>query len=360
MGVMERLAAPLRRAARGNRAGDHTKPGAAPATGAAEDPTELAWARQTRYGRRAALSAVQRLTSTGTVRLAFEVLDDEPFSFVPGQFIGIAHDLPGMGLRRSPYCLISPPTGERRFQLLVRVVPQGPLSQYLAGLDAVVVIAFRGPTGRSMTPKKPGTELLLFATGVGIGPFLGLTRYLLAVGDLRPIRLFWGLRLEEDLCLVDELDELAAAHPAFDYHISLSQPPAHWTQLRGRITETAPPLVGGVDDKQFVLCGNGAMIAETYAALSDLGVPHTRIHREHYFNSTHRPDPAIVAGIRRRFAGRDVHSPMERLAAAMTAPKKDPGEPGRMTRLSLKPAVRPRSPSAPAAHDPGADGPEPF
>lgn len=318
MGMARRLTAPLRRATRGIPAGGQL----------VAEPTDLAWARETRYGRRAALSAVERLTPTGTVRLAFEVLDDEPFSFLPGQFIGIAQKLPQVGLRKSPYCLISPPTGERRFQLLVRVVPQGPLSQHLDGLDVGDVIAFRGPTGRSMAPKEPGSELVLFATGVGIGPFLGLIRYLLARGDLRPIRLFWGLRLADDLCLIDELDELARAHPAFDYHISLSQPPAHWTGLQGRITHTAPPLVGGID-KHFVLCGNGAMITETYAALSDLGVPHKRIHREYYFNSNHRPDPTTVAQIRRGFAGHDIPSPIEQLAAASRSrPAADGGCPG--------------------------------
>ncbi len=90
----------------------------------------MAWARESRYGRRAVSSDVERLTSTGTLRLAFAVLDGEPFGFLPGQFIGIAHKLPGFGLRKSPYCLVSPPTGERRFQLLVRVVPQGPLSRH--------------------------------------------------------------------------------------------------------------------------------------------------------------------------------------------------------------------------------------
>ncbi len=285
------------------------------------EPINLAWSRQTRYGRRAVLTAVEHLTRTGTLRLAFEVLDDEPFKFMPGQFIGIAQKLPKIGLRKSPYCLISPPTAERRFELLVRVVPQGPLSQYLGSLEVGDVIPFRGPNGRSMAPNQPGTELVLFATGVGIGPFLGLTRHLLAVGDLRPIRLFWGLRLAEDLCLVDELDELARVHPAFGYHISLSQPPPNWAGLRGRITETAPSLLGDADDKQFVLCGNGAMITEMHAALSDLGIPGFRIHREHYFNSTHRPDPDIIAAIRHRFAGGDLPSPMDQLEVAASRSK---------------------------------------
>ncbi len=323
MRIAERLGAPLRRSAREIRSAT-TKAGPARNTARIDDPTDEAWIRQTRHGRRAVLSAIEHLTPTGTVRLSFDILDDEPFSVVPGQFIGIAQHLPRIGLRKSPYCLVSAPSGGRCFQLLVRVVPQGPLSQYLGRLDVGKVIAFRGPTGPSMVPRQPG-ELMLFATGVGIGPFLGLARHLLTVGDLRPIRLFWGLRLADDLCLIDELDHLSRAHPAFDYHISLSQPPTQWTGLRGRITESAPPLVGAVDDKQFVLCGNGAMIAEVYAALSDLGVPHTRVHREHYFNSTHRPDPATVAHIRRRLVSRDVHSPIEQAHSDGSRPTRTRG-----------------------------------
>ncbi len=173
--------------------------------------TEGRWFKASRYRRRAQVSAVTPLTATGTVRLGFRVVDGEPFHFYPGQFVGVEAHFGGLGYRRSPYCILSAPSDEPVFDLLVRVVPQGPLSQHLATLAVGDEVAFRGPTGRSMVPPDDDRALALFATGTGVAPFYSLASHLLAGGYSQPIVLWWGLRLVDDVCLTDELDALAAA-----------------------------------------------------------------------------------------------------------------------------------------------------
>jgi ferredoxin-NADP reductase len=261
------------------------------------------------YNRLAELVAAEPVTETGTLRLHFRVKDDGPFTFLPGQFVGIQAYLGELGYRRSPYCILSPPREEKTFELLVRIVPEGPLSRYLTSLLPGDVISFRGPTGRTMIPKEPNTELILLATGVGIGPFLSLLRHTLPRGFDRPIRLFWGLRLVDDICLTDELEEVASRYPNVTYHLSLSQPPEGWRDLKGRLTENVPPLLETLGGKHFYLAGNGAMIEEMSAALSDLGVPKQMVYEEHYFNFKHRPDPAFLEQLRGRFVAADLTSP---------------------------------------------------
>lgn len=235
----------------------------------------------------------------------------------PGNFVGIDCDLPVLGYRRSPYCIFSPPNEERTFQNLIRVVPEGPVSNFLGSLKEGDVISFRRPTGRSMIPKEGDTELILLATGVGVGPFNSLIRHLIARGFGRPIRLYWGLRLVDDICLLDGLNEMAERHPTFTYRISLSQPPEGWRGLRGRLTESAPPLLETLGGKHFYLCSNGAMIAEMSRALSDLGVPKHLIYEEYFFNFKHRPDEETIAQIKRRFVASDLFSPMAELHAML-------------------------------------------
>ena len=152
-------------------------------------------ARVDRYDRRAQVTAYETLTPTGTVSISFEVVDERDFNFKPGHFIGIQADVTTVGPRKTPYCIISPPNEERTFRLLIRLVPQGPLSQYLGSLKVGDVIPFRGPVGRSMVPKEEDTEIVYLATGVGVGPFLSLAEHLLSEGVHRPMRLYWGLRL---------------------------------------------------------------------------------------------------------------------------------------------------------------------
>ncbi len=270
---------------------------------------EQNWKASAHYSRRAEVTKTERVTETGTVRISFRVVDEEEFTFLPGRFVGIEAKVGGLGYRRSPYCILSPPNEERTFELLVRVVPEGPLSGYLGSLRVGDVINFRGPTGRSMIPKEADTELVLLATGVGISPFISLVSTLLDQGFERPIRLYWGLRLREDICLVDELEDLVGRSDTFRYQISLSRPPEGWRGLRGRLTESVPPLLETLGGKHFYLVGNGAMNREMFVVLSDLGVPKQLVYEEHYFNLHYTPDPGTIEAIRRRFVANDLFSP---------------------------------------------------
>lgn len=262
-----------------------------------------------RYDHHAQVTAYETLTSTGTVRISFQAFNAERFAFNPGQFIGIQLELPGHGWRKTPYCIVSPPRPDGSFQLLVRLVPEGPLSIYLGSLSVGDVIAFRGPLGRSMIPKEFDDELVLLATGVGIGPFLSLVPVLTDQGFPHPIRLFWGLRLLDDLCLLDVLEGLTQRNPRFSYSVTLSQPPSGWTGLCGRLTESVPPLLPTLGGTRYYLVGNGAMIEEMSAALSDLGVNRSFIYQEPFFNARQKPDPESLAATRSRFVASDLFSP---------------------------------------------------
>jgi ferredoxin-NADP reductase len=265
--------------------------------------------RVDRYDRRAEVTGYETLTPTGTVRISFRALDPDGFQFHPGQFIGIRLDVPGAGWRKTPYCITSPPNDEGTFKLLIRLVPEGPLSVYLGSLDVGDVISFRGPLGRTMVPKDDDHDLVLLATGVGVGPFLSAVDVLTQQDYPRSVRLFWGLRLVEDICLVDVLDDLAARNPRFSYDLSLSQPPPGWPGLRGRITESVPPLLSRLGGTRFYLVGNGAMIEEMAAALSDLGVDRHDMYQEPFFNARLKPDPASLEATRSRFVASDLFSP---------------------------------------------------
>lgn len=278
------------------------------AEAAALNAIDNRWFSSSRFKRLARVTSVDELTPTGTVRVGFEVADGEPFQFLPGQFVGIEAEFESRGFRRSPYCILSDPADAPRFDLLVRIVPEGPLSLYLADLRPGDEVAFRGPTGRSMVPRQDDRELVLMATGTGVAPLLSLARHLLAEGYPHPIQLWWGLRLVEDICLTDELDALAAAYDRFTYAITLSQPPEGWTGLRGRLGESVPPLLPTLGGKRYYLVGNGAMLEEMALALSDLGVVQQHIYKEPYFDTIHEPDREVVARIRERFVANDLFS----------------------------------------------------
>jgi len=282
---------------------------------------ERALRRVDHYPRHAEVVGIHRLTSTGTVALDFRVIDDQPWVFRPGHFVGIQAEVDGIGPRRSPYCLASPPTDDRNFRLLVREVVEAPMSYHLTSLAPGDVINFRGPSGRSMIPRDGDEDLVYLATGVGIGPLLALVEHFHSCGIEKKVTLYWGLRLTTDICLLDDLDDMARRYPSFSYQITLSQPPSEWDGLRGRLTGSVPPLLGTLGDKRFYLVGNGAMVNEMVFALSDLGVDRTRVHEEIYFNVRHRPDPQTLADIRERFVATDLFSPHSHQEAGLLYPE---------------------------------------
>ncbi len=260
------------------------------------------------------MTAVETLTTTGTVRLAFEVVDDEPFDFVPGQFVAIDMTDAAHGYRRSPYCLMDGSETERRFELLVRRVHAGPVSVFLSELRVDDLVGFRGPSGHSMLLGEDHLDLVMIATGVGVSPCYCLLRHLDLLGTNRAVRLFWGLRLESDICLVPELERVAATNPEFGYAISLSRPSDEWRGLRGRVTESVPSLLERLADTCFFLVGNGAMVAEMSQALLNLGVRRERIYEESFFDHRFRPSAETVARIEARFVAHDIERPIDRLA----------------------------------------------
>jgi ferredoxin-NADP reductase len=261
------------------------------------------------YDRRAELIERTELASTGTVRLTFEVVDGRPFVFFPGYFVSVESEIPGVGYKHSPYCILSRPSQAPVFELIVRMVDGGQRSSYLGSLAVGDLLAFRGPGGHSMMPRTPDLDLVLMATGVGIGPLHSLAAHLLESSQRRSIRLYWGLRLADDICLVDELEGLAAEYPNFSYRISLSQPPPEWTGLRGRLTESVPSQLGQLGGVEYRLVGNGAMTEEMARGLGDMGVVEERIYAEAYFNGKHKPEKATIAAIRGRFVATDLLAP---------------------------------------------------
>ncbi len=55
--------------------------------------------KSSRYECRAGVSLAERLTTTGMVRISFQVIDRQPFSFTSGNFVGIECDLLALGYR---------------------------------------------------------------------------------------------------------------------------------------------------------------------------------------------------------------------------------------------------------------------
>jgi len=247
---------------------------------------------------RGARVCASRSVGRGARLLEVELPDALPFPYQPGHVVVLRE-----GGHRHPYTVCAADPARRVLSFLFRVVPGGRLTPTLATVAPGHPLELNGlhhtPILGDLAPA--ATAVVGLATGSGIGPLWGFAAQALAQGFTRPITLFAGCREEEDLCLGPELDALQAAHPTFRWHPTLTQPGPAWTGLRGRVGESAPPLIPAPLGCHYHLVGNGGMLVELKAALRLVGVPEAQVTSEVFFNFNAEADPERVRAIAARF-----------------------------------------------------------
>lgn len=233
------------------------------------------------------VKSFKMLTPT-VFELTFEAEKTKPeqpdFQFEAGQFVSVV--VPGAGpkgrdLRRA-YSIASAPQ-VRPVELCVKLVEDGPGTNYLYKLRAGD--SFRGfaPYGDFTYEPKPGRFACFIATGTGIAPFRAMVfskEY-----AAQPPRGAWclmGVRSEDEITYESEM----SAVPGLKWVSAVTQPkdPSH-PSFRGRVTDWF--RAQGADfpwrETEFYLCGNGAMITEVKALLAEKGVEKDSIHQEKYY-----------------------------------------------------------------------------
>lgn len=202
----------------------------------------------------------------------FEIAFERPvFSFVPGDCVALFGP---DGTTSRPYSIASSPK-EETFRFLIREMPGGQVSGYLAQRKAGDAVRCSPPFGWFRPGPGPGGEpFVFFATGTGISPFLS---YFHHQPDLPPVQLFYGVRERADAVRIDWLRQQCPVH------LSVSRetvPDAH----PGRITDQLGQ-VSRVPGTHYFLCGLDDMIDEVSRFLEGHGVSQKHIHRECFFNA---------------------------------------------------------------------------
>jgi NAD(P)H-flavin reductase len=209
---------------------------------------------------------------------------DKPLSFVAGQFISII--IPGAGpkgrdLRRA-YSIASAPEG-RPIELCIKLVEDGPGTQYIYRLRPGDTFKGWAPYGDFVYNPKPGRHACFIATGTGIAPFrsIALSDNFKNNPPVSTLCLL-GVRSENELLYLDTFEQISN----IKYVTTVSQPDASWKGFKGRVTHY---LEGLKDDfpwleTEFYLCGQGAMINEVKLFLMEKkGVAKDSIHQEKYY-----------------------------------------------------------------------------
>ncbi len=219
------------------------------------------------------------LVAPGVRRVRLRMSDGERLGERAGQYVLLhARAADGSVVKRA-YSIASPPADDAEFELCVRLIADQPASTFVHGLAAGAAVRFSGPWGKFVVDDQ-ARDLTLVATGTAISCTGAILRDELARPRPRRVRLFWGLRSEQDVHGREGLDELVHAHARFSYAVALSRP-ADVTTRPARVTDLLRESVSPA--ALYYLAGNGAMIGDAEDILDAAGVPATSIRKEVFF-----------------------------------------------------------------------------
>lgn len=208
---------------------------------------------------------------------------DKDLQFKAGQFISIV--IPGAGpkgrdLRRA-YSIASAPH-VRPIELCVKIVEDGPGTQYLYRLRPGDTFRGVAPYGDFVYEPKANTRVLFIATGTGIAPF----RSMVMSEEYRakpPIeaQCLLGVRTESELLYQDAFNQTQG----LQLINAVTQPSSAFQGYQGRVTDflRSLPTHYPWTQTEYYLCGNGNMISEVKSILAEKGVLRDSIHQEKYY-----------------------------------------------------------------------------
>jgi ferredoxin--NADP+ reductase len=205
-------------------------------------------------------------------------------SFEAGQFAKLALAVGGEMVAR-PYSFVNAPS-ERPHEFYYVTLPQGPLTQRLATLEAGdnVYLAPRASGFLVLSEVPDGESLWLIASGTGIGPFLSILKTDAPWRRFRQVVLVHAVRHEEELTYRDCIERFSSARTGQMRFIPIlsreNKPPALHGRVPAAIEDGRLEAAAGVplspQSSQVMICGNPEMITDTTEALKRRGM---RKHR---------------------------------------------------------------------------------
>ncbi|XP_019191545.1 PREDICTED: NADH-cytochrome b5 reductase-like protein [Ipomoea nil] len=162
-----------------------------------------------------------------------------------------------------PYTPISDPDAKGHFDLLIKVYPEGKMSQHFASLKPGDKVEVKGPIQKLQYRPNMKKHIGMIAGGSGITPMLQVIEAILKnPDDNTQISLLYANVSPDDILLKKKLDVLAATHPNLKVFYTVDSPTKEWRGGSGFISKDM--VVKGLpppsDDTLIFVCGPPGMM----------------------------------------------------------------------------------------------------
>ncbi|MEK9165395.1 MAG: FAD-binding oxidoreductase [Patescibacteria group bacterium] len=209
-------------------------------------------------------------------------MQGEIFDFQPGQF-AIIHlfDDTGATWLKKPYSIASSPINKEYLEFGIKT--QGEFTQKMNKvLEIDDAIGIEGPYGIFTFDPKIHQNIVMFAGGIGITPFISMIRF--AAENSAPVKILlcYCNQTEHDIAYKDALDKLALQNPNFQiiYFIDACANDK-WIGEIGLISEEKiKKYITDYQDKYIFLCGPVPFMKVVESIVKSCKVPNDRIKKE--------------------------------------------------------------------------------
>jgi len=225
------------------------------------------------------------IEETNTAKTLRLVPEDHPLPpFQAGQYITLFIEIGNIRTTR-PYSLSSPPNQHGYYDITVRRIENGLVSNYL--LDEVKQgdrLVASGPVGNFyFNPLFHDRTMVCIAGGSGITPFMSMIREIVETGLNRVVYLFYGNKELDDAIFHHAITKFSNRFNNIHYIPVIENPSTGYHGHTGWISGLIiKKILGKLSDKTFYLCGPQAMYGYCIPELEKLGIPKRKIRKEVY------------------------------------------------------------------------------
>ena len=145
-------------------------------------------------------------------------------------------------------------------------------------------VAVEGPLGDAyLRPDHPG-PIIAVAGGSGLAPMKSIVEAALHLGLTQDIRLYFGVRTERDLYLVDHFDQLAARRSNFRFVPVVAEPLGASRWRTGVVGDAVLADIPDLSASKTYLAGPPPMVEAAIAQLRARGLPTADIHADPFYS----------------------------------------------------------------------------
>ena len=209
------------------------------------------------------------------------------FSYIPGQFITIHFEYEGKEFKRS-YSIASAPSKENIVEFAAGEVKGGPGTEFLFNLQKGDFMQISGPYGRLIVKEPLVKRYILVGTSTGITPYramIPMFSALLANNPHLELVILEGVQKHEDVLYLEDFKTFAAGFSKVDFRVHFSRDKAQASyEYEGYVQTAFRGLNINPENDMVYLCGNPAMIDDSFKELQELGLVSQKIVREKYIS----------------------------------------------------------------------------